>query len=127
MVCPYCHEENPEGEQYCRYCGEDLTGSSSRSLVPFSSRLPAVLHSPQLPRIAAGVGALAVGVGLELLRRSLVARATRALQPASNALPVVSKVQDMLSPQNEKTLRVPKNYEVQETIVYIQRVIRRRI
>jgi hypothetical protein len=75
------------------------------------------------------VGAVAVGVGLELLRRSLVARATqpsRLPQPVSNTLPTLNRLKDVLFPQNEKKYKLPKNYEIQETVVYMQRVIRRK-
>src|SRR5579884_1587735 len=75
MQCPNCHAEYLADDLYCRHCGADLTASST-SLVPSHSNLPAVIV-PQLPRVAAGVGALAVGFGLELLRRSLLARLTR--------------------------------------------------
>ena len=101
----------------------------STSLVTTHNRLPTVLHNPQLPRVAAGVGALAVGVGLELLRRSLLARLSqppRLPQPVSNTLPMLNRLKDVLFPQNEKKYKLPKNYEIQETVVYMQRVIRRR-
>lgn len=128
MHCPNCHAENLEDELYCHHCGEDLT-APSRNLVAINERLPAVLHNPQLPRVAAGVGAVAVGVGLELLRRSLLARLTqppRLPQPVINTLPTLSRLRDVLFPQNEKKYKLPKNYEIEETVVYMKRVIRRK-
>ncbi len=128
MLCPTCHTENLEDEQICRRCGADLTMPST-SLMTIQHRLPAVLHNPQIPRVAASVGAVAIGVGLELLRRSLVARVTqptRMPQPVSNTLPTLNRLKDVLFPQNEKNYKLPKNYEIQETVVYMQRVIRRK-
>ena len=66
MHCPNCHAENLEDDPYCRQCGTDLV-ASSKSLITSQYRLPAVLHNPQFPRVAAGVGAVAMGVGIELL------------------------------------------------------------
>ena len=128
MLCPNCHAENLDDELYCHRCGADLTLPST-SLVMINNRLPAVLHNPQLPRVAAGVGAVAVGVGLELLRRSLLARLAqppRLPQPVSNTLPTLNRLRDVLFPQNEKKYKLPKNYEIEETVVYMKRVIRRR-
>jgi hypothetical protein len=125
MLCPYCHKENMENEEYCHYCGKDLEiRSRSMSLVPYSNRLPVMLQNPQIPRVAAGVGALAVGVGLELLRRSLLGKATQPSRAISSAAPLVNRMKDVLFPQNEKKMKLPKNYEIEETIVYVQRVIR---
>lgn len=125
MICPYCYEENLEEAISCRYCGENLE-KSSMSLVPVQNRLPAVLHHPQLPRLAAGVGAVAVGIGLELLRRSLLTRATRAPRVMGDTLPAISKMRDALMPSSERTFKVPKNYEIEETVVYMRRVVRRK-
>lgn len=124
-LCPNCRAENVEEGQTCFYCGTQLT-SASKSLVPVRNYLPTVLRSPQLPRVAASVGAVVVGVGVELLRRSLLARATRSRGAVSNPLPLVNRLRETLLPQNEKTFKLPKNYEIQETVVYIQRVIRRK-
>src|SRR5213595_738684 len=125
MHCPNCHAENLEDELYCHHCGEDLT-APSRNLVMINQRLPAVLHNPQLPRVAAGVGAVAVGVGIELLRRSLLARMARPSRTISNTLPTLNRLKDVLFPQNEKKFKLPKNYEIEETVVYMKRVIRRK-
>jgi hypothetical protein len=126
MRCPNCQFECMEEDLYCRQCGADLEQPST-SVIPIQSSLPAVLHSPQLPRsVAAGVGALALGVGLELLRRSLLARLTRSPRTVERALPVVGGLRDILLPHNdEKPLKIPKGYEVHETVVYMRRVVRR--
>ncbi len=128
MLCPMCHTENLEEDLSCRNCGADLP-APSKSLVTIQDRLPAVLQNPQIPRVAASVGAVAVGVGLELLRRSLLARVSqpaRLPQPVNNTLPTLNRLKDVLFPQNEKNYRLPKNYEIEETVVYMQRVIRRK-
>src|SRR6184192_435963 len=94
MQCPNCHAEYLADDLYCRHCGADLT-TPSTSLVPSHINLPAVI-GPQLPRVAAGVGALAVGFGLELLRRNLLARLTRSsrsLTHVAGSLPTLSDLQ----------------------------------
>lgn len=124
MLCPTCHAGNREDDLYCRQCGADLIVPST-SLALANNRLPAVLQHPQLPRVAAGVGALAVGVGIELLRRSLLTRLAKPSRAVANVLPLVNGLQDILMPQNSKKMKLPKNYEVHETVVYMRRVIRR--
>lgn len=126
MLCPDCHRENSQHDPYCHYCGADLTVHST-SLVPVSQkRLPTVLHNPQIPRLAAGVGAVAVGVGVELLRRSLMERLTPPPKPISSTGPLVNRLKEVLFPQNEKKYKLPKNYEIEETVVYMRRIIRRK-
>ncbi len=124
MQCPECHVKNEKDATYCRNCGADLQ-VKSKSLVPFKTNLPTLAASPQVSRgVAAGVGAIAVGVGLELLRRNLLARLVggRAVQ---QTLPALLDAKDALLPRSNKAAKVPKGYEVQETAVYIRRVIRR--
>jgi len=97
--------------------------------VTTQSRVPTVLQNSQLPRLAAGVGAVAVGVGIELLRRGLLARimpSPKPRRPVSNNLPALNRLRDVLFPDNDKTFKVPKNYEIEETVVYMKRVIRRK-
>ncbi len=124
MVCPNCRAEYEIEDMYCRHCGADLAVSST-SLVAIKRNLPAVLSNPIIPRgVAAGVGAIAVGVGFELLRRSLLARLATPKGTVETALPVLNGLKDLLLPQNDKPLKPTKGFEVQE-IVYMRRVIRR--
>lgn len=128
MLCPNCHAACMADDKYCHSCGADLT-LPSKSLVPIQANLPTILHNPQLPRLAAGVGALAVGVGLELLRRSLLARVTRIPRSASGYLsaPAFDMMRDIFSTQDDKSSKLPKGYEIHETAVYLRRVIRREV
>ncbi len=126
MVCPNCQARNSEDDLNCRQCGADLTIPSTSLVVTTQSRLPVVLHNPQIPRVAAGVGAVAVGVGIELLRRSLMARLTPPPKSLSNTMPILNRLKDVLFPENEKKFKVPKNYEIEETVVYMRRIIRRK-
>jgi len=144
MECPNCHTGCAATDMYCRHCGTDLEAASnvtrdtngevsSTGLVPTQSVLPAVLHNPQLPRLAAGVGALAFGVGIELLRRGLLTRLTRIPRSSSKWLPAptIGDVRDLLTMQDGKAGRaskppkLPRGYEIHETVVYMSRVIRR--
>src|SRR5260221_1826771 len=86
MLCPSCRAECLADDVSCQRCGADLK-SSSQSLVPAQANLPTILHHPQLPRLAAGVGALAVGFGLELVRRNLVARIMRSPRAFTSYVP----------------------------------------
>lgn len=126
MLCPNCQAECLAEDVYCHRCGIDLT-LPSRSLVPAQANLPTILQNPQLPRLAAGVGALALGFGLELLRRSLIARITRSPRSATRYLPAPAfeGLRDIFSPQDDKPMKLPKGYEIHETAVYLRRVIRR--
>ena len=128
MLCPNCHAECMEDDKYCYRCGTDLS-VSPKSLVPIQSNLPAILQNPQLPRLAAGVGALAIGVGLELLRRNLLARSTRLPRsvPKYLATPAFDIKQDIFSTPDDKSWKLPKGYEIHETAVYLRRVIRREV
>jgi hypothetical protein len=128
MLCPNCHAQCMADDKHCHHCGTDLT-LPSKSLVPIQANLPTILQNPQLPRLAAGVGALAVGVGLELLRRSLLARMTRLPRSASSYLsaPAFDMMRDVFSTQDDKSLKLPKGYEIHETAVYFRRVIRREV
>lgn len=124
MLCPSCRAGCAAEDTFCRRCGADLS-ISSRSLVPVPSRLPAVLHSPQLPRLAAGVGALVVGVGLELLRRNLQARLSG--RAGARSLPSLAPavVRELFVHPQERSAKLPRGYEVQETVIYTSRVTRR--
>lgn len=87
------------------------------------THLPTVFQNSQLPRVAAGVGALAFGVGLELLRRGLVARLSRSTKLIPTPSP--SNVRDLLTRSQNKPAKLPKGYEIHEVVVYMSRVIRR--
>jgi hypothetical protein len=84
-----------------------------------------VLQRPQLPRLAAGVGALAVGVGLELLRRNVLARFNR--RTSARFVPSLAStaVRELFARPQERSVKLPRGYEVRETTVYMTRVIRR--
>jgi hypothetical protein len=115
-----------EDDSYCHRCGTDLT-LTSKSLLPTQTHLPTLLQNSQLPRLAASAGALALGVGLELLRRRLIARITRLPSSASNYIsaPTVDAMREIFTTQGNKPLKLPKGYEIHETAVYFKRVIRR--
>jgi len=117
-----------EDDIYCHRCGTDLT-LSSKNLVPTQTRLPTRLQNSQLPRLAASVGALALGFGLELLRRRFLARITRLPHSASNyvSVPTVDAMREIFSSERDQSLKLPKGYEIHETAVYFKRVIRREV
>ncbi len=126
MYCPECHYEYKEGETYCPHCGEELALPSTSLVTTTQTRLPALQYT-QLPRkVAASVGAVALGVGIELLRRNLLTRftsAARASHSIEKALPVLGGLNDAI--RSNRTVKVPKGYIIDETIVYTRRVIRR--
>ncbi len=124
MLCPTCRAGCSTDDLYCRNCGADLT-TPSTSLVPARTRLPAVFSNPQLPRVAAGVGALVVGAGLELLRRGLLARLARSSRSVADTLPTIDGIRNLLPSHPQSDRKLPRGYEVHETIVYVRRVIRR--
>ena len=124
MRCPNCHTATTEEDMYCRLCGADLVETST-SIVPVQKNLPALLYNSSVPRrVAAGVGALAVGVGIELLRRNMLARLLPTRSTA-RALPSVSQIKETFFPQSGKAVKVPKGYEIHETVIYMTRIIRR--
>lgn len=126
MLCPNCNAGCMADDIYCHRCGTDLT-LTSKSLVPAQTHLPTLLQNSQLPRLAASVGALALGVGLELLRRRLITRISRIPRSASNYItpPKVNSMREIFSTQGNQSLKLPKGYEIHETVVYFKRVIRR--
>jgi len=128
MLCLNCRAECMEDDIYCHRCGTDLT-LSSKSLAPAQTRLPTLLQNSQLPRLAASVGALALGVGLELLRRRFLARITRLPRSASSyvSVPSVEGIREIFSTERTQPLKLPKGYEIHETAVYFKRVIRREV
>ena len=128
MLCPNCRAGCMTDDIYCHRCGADLT-LSSKNLVPTQTRLPTRLQNSQLPRLAASVGALALGFGLELLRRRFLARITRLPHSASNyvSVPTVDAMREIFSSERDQPLKLPKGYEIHETAVYFKRVIRREV
>ncbi len=127
MVCLRCRAGCAAEDIFCRRCGADLS-VPSKSLVPVQTQLPALLTNSPLPRVVVGMGAVAVGVGLELMRRGLLARlAVRSGRRASKLLPALSpnNLLDLFSNKEQKPAKLPKGYEVHETVVYMSRVIRR--
>ena len=128
MLCPNCRAGCMADDIYCHRCGTDLT-LTSKSLVPTQTHLPTLLQNSQLPRVAASVGAIALGVGLELLRRRFIARITRLPRTASNyvSVPTVEYNAGHFHNSREPALKLPKGYEVHETAVYFKRVIRREV
>jgi len=123
MQCPNCHANLAVGDTYCATCGADVV-SETKGIMPFQANLPALLYnSPVSRNVAAGVGALAVGVGLELLRRNLLGR-LRGSSSIEKSLPAMTGMKDILFPSTKPT-RIPRGYEVQETVVSVRRVIRR--
>lgn len=136
MVCPECHASCAPEDQRCPACGAELVIPVSRSLVtrprpalaPRRRQWPALLRGP-VQGVAAGVGALAVGVGLELLRRrltTLLVRSAGAGHQAAQTLPLLSHLKPLGPVASGKAPKLPRGYEIQETVVYIERVIRRR-
>ncbi|WP_376795750.1 hypothetical protein [Thermogemmatispora sp.] len=136
MVCPECQASCAPEDQRCPVCGAELVIPVSRSLVtrprpalePRRLQWPAALRGP-VQGVAAGVGALAVGVGLELLRRrltSLLARSAGAGRQAAQALPLLSHLKPLEPLSSAKAPKLPRGYEIHETVIYVQRVIRRR-
>jgi hypothetical protein len=128
MLCPNCRAGCMEEDTYCHRCGTVLT-LTSKSLMPSQNHLPTLLQNSQLPRLAASVGALALGVGLELLRRRLTARITRLPRTTSNYIsaPTIDAMREIFTTQGNKPLKLPKGYEIHETAVYFKRVIRREV
>ena len=126
MLCPECRADCSTEDVFCRRCGADLSIPST-SLVPLTSHLPSIAQHSQLPRLAAGVGALAVGFGLELLRRNLLARLDKPARSASRALTpqTIMGIKDAFSQKQTSMMKPPKGVAIEETAIYIHRVIRR--
>lgn len=126
MLCPKCRAACTTEDTFCRHCGAEIH-APSKSLVPIQSHLPTLLQSPQLPRVAAGVGALAIGVGLELLRRNLLLRLTKPAPTSAKLLSTVPShtIRELFSPDETKSSKLPKGHEIHETVIYMSRVIRR--
>ncbi|GCE13145.1 zinc ribbon domain-containing protein [Tengunoibacter tsumagoiensis] len=125
MQCPNCHTKYGEEDLYCRQCGTDLVERPSTGLAHRQNHLPSLLYNPQLPKgVAASVGAVALGFGIELLRRNLLTRlGMKPSRIARETLPALGTIKELMPQQ--RTIKLAKGYEMQETVMYIQRVIRR--
>lgn len=125
MRCPNCRTDYGKAERYCRQCGHELE-DISRSIVTTRRSLPTTLAQSAIPRrVAAGVGALALGVGIEIVRRNLLARLLNTPQAKKGTRAIAGSVKDLIFHPREKTMKLPKGHEMQETIVYVRRSIRR--
>jgi|GEM_PF-434862 hypothetical protein len=126
MLCPVCEAPHRAGWRYCRRCGADMTISST-AVVPVKPTLPALPQRPSraLSPAAAGAGIVALGVGYELLRWGLRLWLKR---PVGRALPVLSTLPTLgnlfnLHAGTKQKQRLPKGYQITETVVYMRRVI----
>ncbi|HEY7354836.1 MAG TPA: hypothetical protein VH590_00175 [Ktedonobacterales bacterium] len=127
MVCPVCGASHGAAESYCRRCGADVTIPSTM-MVPVRPALPAVPERPSRSMTPARAGAtiVAVGVGYELLRWGLKFWLRKPLGrslPALTALPTLGNLLNLHSGTRPER-RLPKGYEVTETIFYMQRMVR---
>ncbi len=127
MVCPVCGAPHGAAESYCRRCGADVTIPST-TIVPVQPALPAVpeqpnrMLTPVKASVKAGAGLVALGVGYELLRWGVklwLRRPARTLTVMS-ALPALGNV---LNLRNGTTGRLPRGYQITETVIYMKRVI----
>jgi hypothetical protein len=118
-----------EGSEGMAAPPDALAGETRRrtSLVVMGPALPAVVWRQPAVRtlVQAGAGAVAMTLGMRLLRAWLARpRATRAL--ASSALPVVA---ELLRQRDRPSLvpgeRAEPGAEVVETVIFMRRVIRR--
>jgi hypothetical protein len=124
MQCNFCRAEYNKDDVFCHHCGADLTVPST-SLVPSQSRLPAILYNSSVPRkVAASVGAVVLGVGIELARRGVVTLLSKS--SVDQSLSLWNGMKDIMFPQKEKQAkRVKRGFEIEETVIYVRRVIRR--
>ncbi|HLW03137.1 MAG TPA: hypothetical protein VKT82_31105 [Ktedonobacterales bacterium] len=126
MACPVCGASHGAAETYCRRCGADVTIPSTM-IVPVKPALPVVSERPSrvITPAKAGASLVALGVGYELLRWGLklwLKKPVGRSLPALTALPTLGNLRN-LHGGNRPPGRLPKGYEVTETVFYMQRVI----
>ena len=126
MACPVCGASHGAAESYCRRCGADVTIPSTM-IVPVKPALPAVPERPGrvITPAKAGASLVALGVGYELLRWGLKLWLKKPMGrslPALTALPPLGNLLNRPS-GNRPQSRLPKGYEVTETVFYMQRII----
>lgn len=127
MLCPVCGASHGAAESYCRRCGADVTIPSTM-MVPVKPALPALPERPSraISPAKAGAGIVALGVGYELLRWGLklwLRKPAGHSLPALTALPTLGNLLNLHSgTRPERRLR--KGYQVTETVIYMQRIIR---
>ncbi len=126
MACPVCGASHGAAESYCRRCGADVTIPITM-IVPVKPALPAVPDRPGrvITPAKAGASLVALGVGYELLRWGLkfwLKKPVGRSLPALSALPTLGNLLNLHS-GNRPQGRLPKGYEVTETVFYMQRVI----
>jgi hypothetical protein len=98
-------------------------------MVPVKPALPAVPERPSrtITPAKAGAGIVALGVGYELLRWGLklwLKKPVGRSLPALTALPTLGNLLNMHS-GNQSSRHLPKGYQVTETVIYMQRIIRK--
>ena len=121
MLCPVCGASHKAAESYCRRCGADVTIPTT-TVVPVRPALPAVRERPSrmlAAPVKAGAGIVALGVGYELLRWGLKLW----LRRPARALPTLSMLGNLLTPGSTEG-RLPRGYQVSETVIYMKRIIR---
>jgi hypothetical protein len=96
-------------------------------IVPVRSALPTAPARPTrtLTPARAGASLVALGVGYELLRWGVKLWLKKPIgrsMPALTALPALGNLLNLPS-GNRPARRLPKGYEVTETVIYMQRVI----
>ena len=132
MLCPVCEASCGATESYCRRCGADVT-IPSKTVVPVKPALPAVPERPGRALIPApvrtGAGIVALGVGYELVRLGLrfwLKRPVGRSLPVLSALPTLSNMLNLPGTASKRKApqRLPKGYQMSETVYYIHRVIR---
>jgi hypothetical protein len=131
MLCPVCEASCGDVLSYCRRCGADVTIAST-TVVPLKPALPVVPERPIRALIPApvktGAGLVALGLGYEIVRlglRFLLKHPLGRALPALTSLPTLGNRINLPGTDGARnsTPRLPKGYQVTETVYYIHRVI----